>query len=322
MQNCYQSPMNFKHLRAFVTIADAGGFARAANRLNLSQPALSRQIHAMESDLNLRLFDRIGRRVQLTSEGEDLLLRCRRLLTEIETVGERARALKSGETGVLRVGATPQWIESMMVDFLAQYRRRRPGVEVHIIEDGGVRLPMRLQRGDIHLAVMPEGDERFNGRLLYPIYLFAVMAKEHPLRRRTVLDVVDLVGAPLLLLTRAFGSREWFHAACQAAHIRPNIAFESAAPQTLIALAAGGHGIAVVPGGVLIPHEKVHAAPLVHRRMPIGRWQEIAWDPERFLAPYAEQFIEGLVAYTQRNYPNRNLTRRAPPIPRPKEPIS
>src|SRR6266545_3968893 len=61
MQNCYQTGMNFKHLRAFVTVADAGGFARAANRLNLSQPALSRQIRAMEIDLSVRLFDRIGR---------------------------------------------------------------------------------------------------------------------------------------------------------------------------------------------------------------------------------------------------------------------
>ena len=58
------------------------------------------------------LFDRIGRRLQLTSEGEDLLQRSRRLLSDAEAIGERARALKSGETGVLRVGATPQLIES------------------------------------------------------------------------------------------------------------------------------------------------------------------------------------------------------------------
>ena len=86
--------MNFKHLRSFVTIADAGGFARAANRLNLSQPALSRQIRALEIDLSVRLFDRIGRRVQLTSEGEDLLRRSRRLLAEADSLGERARMLK------------------------------------------------------------------------------------------------------------------------------------------------------------------------------------------------------------------------------------
>src|SRR5919204_6351498 len=100
--------MDLRHLRAFVTIVDAGGFGRAVTRLNLSQPALSRQIRALEAALDVRLFDRIGRRVQLTSEGEDLLRRARRLLTDVESFAERARALKGGQTGVLRLGATPQ----------------------------------------------------------------------------------------------------------------------------------------------------------------------------------------------------------------------
>ena len=270
----------------------------------------------------MHLFDRIGRRLQLTSEGEDLLQRSRRLLSDAEAIGDRARALTSGQTGVLRVGATPQLIESMMVGFLAHYRLRHPGVDVHFIEDGAVRLAARLERGDAHLAIIPEGDERFSGRLLYPIYLFAIMAPDHRLRRRAALDVMDLVGEPLLLLNRAFGSREWFHVACQAAHIKPNIVFESAAPQTLIALAAAGHGTAVVPSGVRIPGARVRAVPMIHRRTPIGRWQTVAWDPQRFLSPYAERFITELVAYTRQTYPNRDLTRRAPRIPRPKEPTN
>jgi LysR family cyn operon transcriptional activator len=316
---CGSWKMNLRHLRTFVAVADAGGVRRAATRVNLSQPATSRRIHALEAELGVRLFDRIGRRVQLTSEGEDLLQRSRRLLSDAEAISERARALKSGQTGVLRVGATPQLIESMMVAFLAQYQRRHPGVEIQLTEDGGIRLPVRLERGDVHLATIPEGDERFDSRLLYPIYVLAVMATDHRLRRRTVLDVVDLAGDPLLLLTRAFASREWFYSACQAARIRPRVCFDSAAPQTLIALAAGGHGIAVLPQGVLIPRAKVHAVPLVHRGVPIGRWQTLAWDPQRFLAPYAHQFIVELVAYSRRNYPNRDLTRRAPPMPRPME---
>jgi DNA-binding transcriptional LysR family regulator len=311
--------MNLRHLRTFIAVADSGGVRRAATRINLSQPATSRQIHALETELGVQLFDRIGRRVQLTSEGEDLLPRSRRLLSDAEAIGERARALKSGQTGVLRVGATPQLIESMMVAFLAQYQRRHPGVEIQLTEDGGIRLPMRLERGDVHLATIPEGDERFDSRLLYPIYVLAVMATDHRLRRRAVLDVVDLAADPLLLLTRAFASREWFYSACQAARIKPRVCFDGAVPQTLIALAAGGHGIAVLPQGVLIPRAKVHAVPLVHRGVPIGRWQTVAWDPKRFLAPYAHQFIVELVKYARRNYPNRDLTRRAPPMPRPVE---
>ena len=74
--------MNLRFLRTFVAIADSSGFARAAIRLNLTQSAASRQIHALESELGVRLFYRIGRSIKLTSEGEYLLVRSRRLLSD------------------------------------------------------------------------------------------------------------------------------------------------------------------------------------------------------------------------------------------------
>jgi LysR family cyn operon transcriptional activator len=320
IRKMHNERMNLRHLRTFVTIADTGGVARAAARLNLTQPTASRQMHALETELGVQLFDRIGRRVRLTSEGEDLLRLSRRLLDEAESLGERARALKIGQAGVLRVGASPQVIENQLVDFLAQYRRRHPAVEVHLLEDGGGRLPSRLERGDVQLAIMPGGDERFHGRLLSPNYLLAVLPKKHRLHRHRLLDVAELHDDPLLLLNRGFASREWFYGVCQVAHMRPRVLFESSTPQTLIALAAGGYGIAVIPAGVLIPREKVCAIPLVYRGAPIGRWRMIAWRPQRFLPPYANWFVEEMVAYSRRTYPNRSITRHAPALPRPKEP--
>jgi len=311
--------MNLRHLRTFVAVAEAGGVGRAANRLNITQPTATRQIHALEAELGVPLFNRIGRHVQLTSEGEDLLGRSRRLLAEAESLGERARALKSGQTGVLRVGATPQMIESVLVGFLAQYRRCHPGVKVHLVEDGGIRLPSRLERGDVHLMIGRE-DYRFPSRLLFPIHLLAVLPKGHRLSRRALLDIMDLAPEDLLLLGVSFASRAWFYDACQTARVKPRVLLESASPQTLIALAAGRYGVAVVPAGVLIPRAKVCAVPLVLRGAPIGEWMVVAWDSQRFLAPYAKWFVDELVTYARRNYPNREITRRAPPLPKPKEP--
>src|SRR5215470_877204 len=111
--------MDLYRLRTFVAIADAGGVARAAKRLNLTQPTASRQIHALEADLGVRLFDRIGRRVLLTSEGEDLVRRSRHLLAEADLLSERARVLKGGQAGTLRVGATPHVIETVLANFLS-----------------------------------------------------------------------------------------------------------------------------------------------------------------------------------------------------------
>jgi LysR family transcriptional regulator, cyn operon transcriptional activator len=314
--------MNLRFLRTFVEIADNAGFARAATRLNLTQSAASRQIQALEDELGLQLFTRTGRSVRLTSEGEDLLMRSRRLLFDADAIGQRASALKTGEVGVLRVGATPQVIENLLADFLLRYRKRHAGVEVHLVEDGGSRLPGRLERGDINVALMPADENRFSGRILYPMYVLAVFPAGHRLSRCKVLEVVELANEPLLRLTSSFASHGWFEAACHVAHIRPRVLLESVAPQTLIALARTGHGVAVVPSPVKIPRSGVRAAVLLHRGVSIGRWTVLAWDSQRFLPPYAVQFAEELVAHCQRGYPGQEYAERAPPLTRPRLAIS
>jgi DNA-binding transcriptional LysR family regulator len=311
--------MDLRHLRAFAAIVDVGGFARAAARLNLSQPALSRQIHALETALGVQLFDRVGRRIQLTAEGEDLLRRARELLTVAASLGERARALKGGEGGLLRVGATPQAMETLLAGFLPRYRRTHPGVDVHLVEDGGIRLATRLEQGDVHLAMTASTDARFGRRLLVPLYVLAVVAKGSRLGRRAILEVAELADVPLLLTRRDFASREWFDTACRAARLSPRVLLESGAPSTLVALARVGYGVAIVPSNVRIPRDGLRVVPLVQRGAPIGRWLSLAWDPRRFLAPYAKDFVEELVSYTRRARAKPSFTRRAPPLPRPQE---
>jgi LysR family transcriptional regulator, cyn operon transcriptional activator len=311
--------MKLSHLRTFVAIADNSGFARAAGRLNMTQSAASRQISALESELGVSLFDRDGRQVKLTSEGDDLLRRSRRLLADAHALGERARALKGGQVGTLSVSATPQTIENLLASFLGPYRRRHPGIEVQLLESGSARYS-QLEQGEIHLAIMPAGDaQHLRRRLLHPVHALAVLARTHRYGRRAVMDIVELAEQPLLLLKHGFGVRAWFDAACNAADIHPHVLLESGAPTTLMALAEVGYGIAVVPSNVNISRKAVRAVQLVHRGESIGRWASIAWNPHRFLPLYAEQFVEELVVEVRHAYPGRDITRRAPPLSRPKE---
>jgi LysR family cyn operon transcriptional activator len=311
--------MNLQQLRTFVAIADTGGVARAANTVHLSQPAASRQMQVLEADLGVLLFDRLGRRIRLTAEGEDLLRRARRLVAEADSLRERARALRSGHSGQIKIGATPPMIETVLASFLAKYRRRHPGIDISIIEDGGAGLIARLERGEVQLAYVPIGDERFRGRLLYPIHVIAVLPDSHPLSRAAALEIAKLANEPLLLLHRSFASRQWFDAACQTANINPNVLLESGAPNAVLGLAAAGYGIGILPSMLRYPPQGVRAVPLVHRQAPIGKWTRLAWDPDRFLAPYVETFKEELVRHAQRTYPGRDLIRRAPVLPRPAE---
>jgi LysR family transcriptional regulator, cyn operon transcriptional activator len=304
-------------LRTFVTVVESGGIHRAVGRLHLSQPAASRQINALETALAVRLFDRIGRRLKLTAEGEGLLRLSRRLLGEVETFNERANALKKGETGILRLAATPMVIENTLSNFLGRHRRRYPGIEIQLVEEGGVAMRQRLERGDVHLAVMAVDDDRFSMRLLYPVRGIAVVADDHRFSRRRTIEIAELANEPLLLLHNEFASRDWFETACRVARIRPRVLLESGAPHTAVALAGAGYGIAVVPSTVVIPAGHVRGIPLQQRGVAVGRWLRVAWQPERFLSAYAERFIDELWRHCRRDYPGRELNRRATALPRP-----
>jgi LysR family transcriptional regulator, cyn operon transcriptional activator len=312
---------NVDQIRTFVAVVESGGIHREVARLHLSQPAASRQINALEAALGVPLFDRIGRRLKLTAEGEGLLRLSRRLLGEVETFNERAGALKKGEIGILRVAATPQVIENTLSNFLGCYRQRYPGIEVQLVEEGGIAMPHRLEFGDVHLALMALDDDRFRVRLLYPVRGIAVVPNEHRFSRRRAIEVAELADEPLLLLRNEFASRDWFETACRLARIRPRVLLESGAPHTAIALAAAGYGIAVVPSTVVIPAGQVRGIPLLQRGAAVGRWLRVAWQPERFLSVYAEQFIDELWRHCQRAYPGREFNRRAVALPPPREPM-
>src|SRR2546430_15076970 len=121
--------MEWRHLRYFVAVPDAGNVSRAAAQLNIPQPALSRQLRDLEGELGLPLFDRVGRRLHLTAEGENLLERTREILRAADALRERAGALAGGRTGPPRPGAPPPTPGSPIRALPPGLPPPRPGLE-------------------------------------------------------------------------------------------------------------------------------------------------------------------------------------------------
>src|SRR6185437_10020974 len=144
--------MNLRQALTFLTVAELGTVSKAAFRLRVAQPALSRQIIALEQEFGLRLFDRVGRRLLLTGEGEQLIAGCRLLLNSASSLKEQAQLLRHGDTGVLKIAGSPQHIESVLSQFLQRYAARYPKVQVKISEGTGSEISAMLERGDIHLG--------------------------------------------------------------------------------------------------------------------------------------------------------------------------
>jgi DNA-binding transcriptional LysR family regulator len=289
--------------------------SKAARHVHVSQPALSRQIRDLEADLGVPLFDRVGRRLELTAEGADLLRHSRDVLAQAESVRERARALRGGVVGVLRVGATPQATQSILAGFLRRYGRRRPGVEVQLTEEGGVRLLDLVEQGALHLAISMVAGGPLESRPLFPIRLLAVAAPRPGWRRRSTIEVGDLAPEPFLLLRSSVGTRQIFDAACARAQLRPRVVLESSDPHSLVALAEAGHGVAVVPSTVRFQSQKVQVRPILLERQSLGTWVGVVRDPRRSLPIQATTFTEELAAYLRAAFPGKEFDKTAPAVP-------
>src|SRR5215813_5754677 len=300
--------MNLRQALTFVTVAELGTVSKAALRLRIAQPALSRQIIDFEKELGLRLFDRVGRRLLLTGEGEQLLTGCRVLLNCASAVTEQAQLLRRGDTGVLKIAGSPQHIESVLAEFLHRYAERFPKVEVRIAEGTGSEILRLLESGEIHLGQnllhTVKLDRRHFGSLaLGSIELLAACHSSLPLSPRHSMEISRLAGFPLLLMDSGFGFRRAFDAASRMAGLKPTVLFESRSPHTLLALAEAGHGVAIVPSQLQCHRYRLRIVGVTYRGRPLREPLTISWDKRRPLPRFAADYCVMLAAYMRETFP-------------------
>jgi DNA-binding transcriptional LysR family regulator len=307
--------MDLRHLRTFVTVAEQGTVSKASLSLRTAQPALSRQIHDLEAEFGVKLFDRVRKRLVLTGEGEQLLGECRTVLGAFGSLGERAQLLRRGDSGILRVAATPQSIEGVFSTFLHKYAQRRPNVQIKLTEAVGADLVSMLERGQVHVTVSviqpSQADSPFIERFqLSPLEFLAASQKPLGVGTADSVDIGRLAAHPLLLLDSSFFVRQTFDAACRLAGITPDIFLESRSPHTLLTLAEAGHGVAIVPSVLPTNRYRLCVTRLTHRRKPLRETFAVLWDKRRGLPPYAKDFCEALAAHMRETFPIAPSVRR------------
>lgn len=300
--------MDIRTLRYFASVAELLSFSSAAEELGLSQSAVSRQIQLMEVELGLKLFDRVGRKVFLTPAGRELLQHSYEVQRGLDSFLSRAAELSSGKQGVLRFGATPQTLESLISIVLPRFQQKHPDVQVFLVEDGSTNLAQAVEQGEIDLAVGALDRERpLRSRPLFPLVVLAALPVGHRLSNRSSIEISDLDGDPLMLLRKDFMTRKLFDGACQVAHISPRVLIESASPHCLLTLVQSGLGVAIVPSTVRFAKGHGPTIPLTHNHSQLGVWMHALWDSRRFTPPIVKSFIDELASYTEKNYPGKSF---------------
>ena len=246
--------MEFRQLRYFVQVARDLHFGRAAESLDITQPALSKQIRVLESKLGIELFIRTKRKVELTKAGEVFLTQAQQLLQQADAAVRQAKHTALGKLGKLNIGFTSTAAYTILPDLIRCFRASYPQVEVEMLELCTEAQVKALNRGEIDLGFLhPPIDSR--GLKLYPILseeFVVVLPKEHDLIFQESLSLSDLASESFILHPRAEGPflYDEFLKLCRQAGFEPQIVREVDTHQTRIFWVAAGMGITFIPQGL------------------------------------------------------------------------
>ncbi|MCS3747267.1 DNA-binding transcriptional LysR family regulator [Xanthomonas arboricola] len=244
---------DLQQLRCFVAVADELHFRRAAERLNMTQPPLSRQIQLLEHSVGTALLERNSRHVRLTQAGRSLLAEARAILRMAENAGLRARRIGTGDAGSVSVGFTAGASYRFLPEAIARWRRQAPDVDLQLKEMVSLAQLDALDAGrlDIGLLRPPIQRQGLHSRCVAREPLIAALPEDSPLAHRDSLRLQDFHGQPLVnyapdearyfydLLAQLFGARG----------IAPRSVQYVSQIHSVLALVRGGMGMALVPEG-------------------------------------------------------------------------
>ena len=256
--------MELRHFRCFAAVAETLHFARAAEQLGISPPALTKQIQEIERLLDVRLFQRTKRSVHLTSAGEVFREEVLRTLHQAELAEEAARRAGRGEIGRIEIGYIASAAYSGLLQTeVARFRSAYPLVKLNLIEAPMDSLPLMVSDGRMDLAFIrppvPCPPDVTFLTLLYDDFV-AALPEDSPLAQKKILPAADLAAEQFILPEQASGTME----VGRRGRFIPRTIANPGGLVAVITLVSLGQGVAIVPASVM---QRVHMPGVVYRQI-------------------------------------------------------
>jgi DNA-binding transcriptional LysR family regulator len=286
--------MELRHLRAFLAVADELHFGRAAATLHMAQPPLSQLIRRLEAELDLELFHRNRRRVELSQAGADLVPSAREAVAAANRVAERASEIANGRAGALAIGFVGSAAAGTLPEIVRRVRADAPGLELTLRELTSARQQAALRDGSIHAGLLRERPTGAGLRsaIVEDEPLLAALPAGHRLCARRQVSIADLADEPWVLFPRNEGPVffDRIAALCGRAGFAPRIEQEAVYMPTIVNLVSAGLGVSLVPTamrGVAPPELELRPVRERDARIPLVlAWRDQNAGPalRRFLA--------------------------------------
>lgn len=282
--------MEIRQLEYFLAVADTGSFTRAAERLYVSQPAVTNAIRSLEEELGIMLFDRNQKLAALTSEGAIFASHVGEVMHGISKTIEEIDAMKNLTGGVLTIGLTSFGGIRDFAAALADFRASYPAIKCRLVEHTTAELERLLLDDKLDVAILSvAGASHALEYLPLPRQeLVLCVSRRHSLRRQNSVPLAALVDEPLVLPRSACAYRDEIIAGFEAVSAMPELVFESQHIQTLKSLVATGAGVTILPETLVDTDDSLATVAL---DPPLYLTPQLAWKGNRHLSNAAAAFI-------------------------------
>lgn len=243
--------MELRHLRYFLAVGEASNFTKAAARLRVAQPALSRQIQDLEDEIGVSLLRRSSRGVTLTAEGKLFLEQVRELLKHADVSVEKVRALARGQYGELHVGYAAVPTTVILPPTLAAFQKVAPDVKVVLHDFSSDELISGLRNGTLELAVMVEPTAEQTAGIEFEVLqtspLGVAMSATHPFARLKSIPLKKLAAEPIVGLSRKDYPefQRFIDRLFASVAVKPQVAVECDSMSSLITEVEAGRGVSL-----------------------------------------------------------------------------
>jgi DNA-binding transcriptional LysR family regulator len=286
--------MELRQLQSFVVVAEELNVGRAAVRLHLTQPSLSRQIAALEHDLGVELFARVKRRFVLTAAGASFLLDAKDLLRRADDAVRDAQRTQRGELGTLRLRFVQSATFEVLPRLLGRFRVAYPDAVLDLETLTTMRQTQDLRDGriDVGLLRLATSEPGISSRVVSRDPLVVALPAGHRLAKGKRVSLIELAGESFVLYTRASGPtvHDSIVGYCRAAGFAPRVVQEGADVQTIVSLVAAGLGVSLLIG----PTPPIDPGAVVYRKLSddLPPWElSVAWSPDN-RSPVLERFLQ------------------------------
>lgn len=291
--------MELRGLEVLVEVMRQGGFSAAARALGTTQPTVSKAIHQLEHDCGGPLLERLNRGVRLTGAGEAVYRRAAAMITEREHLRAELADLRGLQRGRLKLGLPSLGSSTLFAPLFAAFRKRYPGIEIELHEQGSKRLEEAVHAGEIELGVtLQPVPPEFEWQAVCDEPLLALLPAGHVLSRRRSLKFAELAREPFILFERGFALNAIIATACRRRRIELTEAARSGHADFIIALVAAGLGVALLPRLVVAARAPLSVPTVLVDETDL-RWQPgFIWRRGAVLSPAANHWL-ALVAAEQ-----------------------